>query len=294
MGIGLPTLIERFGSEEKCHAYLAKLRWPGGVRCPRCDSEKIGNLPKRFQYECSSCRYQFSVRVDTVFQDSKLPLWKWFLAIYITVESKKGVSANQLHRMLGVSYKTAWYLSHRIRHAMRDELPELLDGTVEIDETWVGGVKRGKGKGFTGNKSIVVAAIERGGEVRLRVSQSSDGKALGDFVRDYIAADVEHVYTDEWTAYPTIAQIKGKHETVNHNRDEWVRGDVHTNTAESVWSLFKRSIVGSYHQLSVKHLPAYLDEMAFRFNNRENPHLFRDTLKELLAADRLEYKNLTA
>src|SRR3990172_1029790 len=134
----LTELIERFGSEDHCHDYLEELRWPDGVRCPRCESGKISRIKTRRQFDCDACRYQFSVRVGTIFHDSKLPLWKWFLAVYMMGESRKGISANQLKRMLGVSYKTAWYLCHRIRAAMRDDMAELLSGIVEADETWIG------------------------------------------------------------------------------------------------------------------------------------------------------------
>jgi transposase-like protein len=300
----LPQLIDQFGSEDKCHEYLAALRWPDGVRCPRCEAEgedasKVGNIYDRHQYECSRCRYQFSVRVGTIFEDSKLPLWKWFLTTYLMVVSKKGVSANQIKEMVGVSYKTSWYLCHRIRAAMRAEQPKLLTGTVEVDETFIGGKRRGQGRGpYAGEKDrpIVAAAVARGGDVRLRVIKSRDGKALGDFISTHVADEAPNVYTDEWQAYKRagIADADTRHGRVNHSAGEYVRGDVHTNTAESVWSLFKRSIIGSYHQLSVKHLPAYLDEMSFRFNNRKNPYLFRDTLKELVTADRLRYRQLVA
>src|ERR687893_2240162 len=147
----LPKLVDRFGSEDKCHAYLEELRWPDGVRCPRCDSAKISRIQKRRQFDCDACRYQFSVRVGTIFHDSKLPLWKWFLAIYLMSESKKGVSANQLKRVLGVAYKTAWYLCHRIRAAVADADNSLLSGIVEVDETFVGGKQRGVGSGNRGN-----------------------------------------------------------------------------------------------------------------------------------------------
>jgi transposase-like protein len=134
----LADLIQQFGSEEKCRDYLVLLRWPDGVTCPRCDSRKISRIVKRNQYDCDSCRYQFSVTAGTIFHDSHLPLWKWFLAVYLIGESKKGISANQLKRMLKVSYKTAWYLGHRIRAAMQDDDPEPLRGIIEADETWMG------------------------------------------------------------------------------------------------------------------------------------------------------------
>src|SRR3954468_6832762 len=173
--LDLVKLFEEFGSEDKCHDFLEELRWPDGVKCPRCDSDKISRIAKRRQFDCDGCRYQFSVRVGTLFHDSKLPLWKWFLAVYVMGESKKGVSANQLKRMLGVSYKTAWYLCHRIRAAMVDEFPEPLSGIVEADETYTGNApmrfgRRLPGRSTGGNKAAIIGAVERGGRVRLKVS----------------------------------------------------------------------------------------------------------------------------
>jgi transposase-like protein len=163
--MNLPKLIERFGSEDKCRAYLEELRWPESVECPRCASKKISRIADRSQYECSDCRYQFSVTAGTIMHDSHLPLWKWFLAIYLIVESKKGISAKQLQRMLSVSYKTAWYLSHRIRDAMGDDDEPPFKGIVEADETWTGGKRRGVGTGSKIGKTLIVGAVERSGEI---------------------------------------------------------------------------------------------------------------------------------
>jgi transposase-like protein len=291
--LDLPKLIERFGSEDKCHAYLEGLRWPNGVRCPRCNSDKISRIVKRRQFDCDACRYQFSVRVGTIFHDSKLPLWKWFLAVYIMGESKKGVSANQLKRMLGVSYKTAWYLCHRIRATMTDDGMQLA-GIVEADETWHGGKRPGSGSGpySGGNKSVIVGAVERGGEVRLRLVGGRDRGTLHRFLNEVVDDRATAIYTDGWVGYKGIGDADTKHVAVDHAAKEWVRGDVHTNTVENVWSLFKRSVIGSYHQVSVKHLPAYLDELEWRFNNRDNPFLFRDTVLRLIQGDTLTYAQL--
>jgi transposase-like protein len=298
----LPELIEQFGSEDKCHAYLEELRWPEGVKCPRCDSDKISRIKARRQFDCDGCRYQFSVRVGTLFHDSKLPLWKWFLAVYMMGESKKGISANQLKRMLGVSYKTAWYLCHRIRAAMHDESAPLLRGIVEADETYVGGKLR-HGMYRTGreakqhrldNKTVVLGAVERGGRVRLRMAPDASSASVKGFLADVVADDAEAIYTDSHRSYRGIADHNTRHEWVDHSRDEWVRGHVHTNTVESVWSLFDRSVIGAYHKLSVKHLDAYLDEAAFRWNNRENPFWFRDTILRLVEGDTLTFAELTA
>ena len=253
----LLTMMNRFGDEDKCRTYLEQLRWPDGVRCIRCQSDKISRFYTRNMFVCDSCDYQFSVKTGTIFHDSHLPLMKWFAAIYLMSEAKKGVSANQLKRNLGVAYKTAWYLCHRIRAAVKDADTSLLQGIVEVDETFFGGKAKNmhkkdrerkiQGRGTVG-KAMALAAIQRGGGVRLCVEKT---------------------------------------------RDEYVRGDVHTNTVEGVFSLFKRSIVGAYHQVSVKHLDRYLDEFEFRFNNRNNPYLFRDTLLRLIASSNLEYKELT-
>jgi transposase-like protein len=290
--INLITLIDRFHSEDACRDLLEKLRWPNGIECPRCQGKTISRIMKRDQFDCDSCRYQFSVMAGTIFHDTKLPLWKWFLAAYIMTESKKGVSANQMKRMLSVSYKTAWYLCHRIRAAVKNAAAPMLSGIVEVDETYVGGKVRGKGRGYRDNKTMVVGAIQRGGAVRLKVEKRNDRKTLHAFIKAVVSDDAEAIHTDEWEAYKGIADANTRHETVNHKADEWVRADVHTNTVEGVWSLFKRSIVGSYHQLSEKHIESYLDEMAFRFNNRDNAFLFRDTLIRLVNAETLEYKEL--
>ena len=289
----LLTLFDRFHSEERCAEYLEGLRWPEGVRCPRCDSDKISRILKRAQFDCDSCRYQFSVKAGTIFHDSHLPLRKWFAAVYLMCESRKGVSANQLKRTLKVAYKTAWYLCHRVRAALKDADTEPLEGTVEVDETFIGWKAKGKGRGYTGNKAMVLGAIERGGGIRLTVEKRRDRKTLHEFIETH-APDAEKVYTDDFIAYKGIEDEDTAHESVNHSVGEYVRGDVHTNSVEGVFSLFKRSIVGAYHQVSVKHLPAYLDEFEFRFDNRNNPYLFRDTLLRLIASEAVTYETLTS
>ena len=290
--MNLMKLIERFHSEEKCRDRLEALRWPDGVACLRCGSTSISRLRERALFDCNSCGYQFSVTAGTIFHDTHLPLRKWFLAAYLMVEAKKGISANQLKRTLDVSYKTAWYLCHRIRAAMRGAYPFPLKGIVEVDETWVGGKKKGMGRGYRGNKAVVVGAVQRKGKIVLQVIPGTDRETLHGFIRENTAPNTEAIFTDDWPAYKGIADEDTRHETVNHSAKQWVNGDVHTNTVENVWSLLKRSIIGSYHKLSVKHLDAYLDELEWRFNNRENPYLFRDTLLKLLNSDNLPYQDL--
>ncbi len=296
--MNLPDLIEQFRSEDKCREYLEDLRWPNGVRCPRCGGNSVSRIEKRNQWECNepSCRYQFSVTAGTVFHDSHLPLWKWFLAIYLIGESKKGISAKQLQRTLGVSYKTAWYLGHRVRSAMEEGSPVPLKGIVEIDETWVGGLKRQrKGESNRANKKMVLGAIARGGEVRFEMREGPGRESkvtYRSFVEVNVDGKAEMILTDSDSSWGDMNDFDTAHEKVDHSKEEWVRGIVHTNTIEGVWSLFKRSVVGTYHQLSAKHLPAYLDEMAFRFNNRDNAFLFRDTLLRMIAGETLPYAEL--
>ena len=307
MDINLFSLMETFGTEDECRKVLEELRWPNGVACPRCGSLKHQHDTKRNTYDCAGCGYQFSVLAGSVFHDTKLPLRKWFVATYLMCESKKGMSANQLKRTLGVSYKTAWYLCHRIRVAMGDVARSPLSGTVETDETFVGGEYRysrtdrrpdgspRRGPRPDSNKTIVLGALQRGGDVRFRITGDRAAKTLKTFLDSEVADAADAIYTDDWGGYRTITFDEDtRHETVNHSAKEYVRGDVHTNGIESVWSLLKRSIIGSYHQVSAKHLDLYLDELEWRFNNRDNASLFPDTLKALLSAETLEYKALIA
>ena len=295
--MNLVKLIERYGDDEKCRAFLEKLRWPEGIRCPRCISAKVSRVKARNQFDCDSCRYQFSATSGTVFHDTHLPLWKWFLATYLMCESRKGMSANQLKRTLGIgSYKTAWHLCHRIRSAMIEANPEPLTGVVEADETYVGGKatgfvnKRESAKHRLDNKSVVLGAIQRDGKLRVRMVPNAGKKAIHGFLHSVVDPDAE-LFTDSSHVYD---KYPGAHQSVDHSAEEWVRGDVHTNSIESAWSLFDRAVIGSYHKLSKKHLPAYLQEFEFRFNNRENPFLFRDTLRALLVAEALPYADLVS
>jgi transposase-like protein len=297
--MNLPRLISDYGDEHTCREYLEGIRWPDGVKCPR-DQKNATWLGTVEAWECNSCHYQFTVRVGTVLQDSKLPLSKWLIAVFLIAESKKGMSANQLRRTLGTTYKTAWYICHRIRNAMASaESARGLTGRVEMDETFIGGkprFKQGRRRGQHphAKKTMVLGAVERGGEIRLQVElRRTNREVLHQFVAKTIDDAAPHIYTDGAPAYADLTDADTTHEKVNHLANEWVRGDVHTNTIESAWSLFKRSILGSYHHLSVKHLDAYLDEFGFRYNNRHNDYLFRDTLRALVKSDVLTYKALT-
>jgi transposase-like protein len=294
--VNLCSLIEQFGSQEKCRAYLEALRWTDGIMCPRCSSRKISRILLRNQFDCDNCRYQFSVTAGTIFNDSHLPLWKWFLCVYLLCASRKGMSANQIKRTLGISYKTAWYLCHRVRAAMKEVNPEPLDGIVEMDETYVGG-KRTMAK--RSEKIPVIGIKQRGGEPRFFKAEDVKSGTLAKYIKENISGDVHVIMTDELAAYPKALTAAGihspaEHKNVNHSAGVYVDGDITTNGIESAFSLLKRGIIGSWHKVSAKHLPAYLDEMTFRFNNRANPYLFRDTLMKLIEAPVLAYKKLTA
>jgi transposase-like protein len=233
----------------------------------------------------------------TIFHDTHLPLTKWFLATYIMCQSRKGVSANQLKRMLGINYRTAWYLAHRIRHAVEQVTTPKLDGTVEIDETYVGGKKIGWGV-YAGKKAkeVVIGIRERGGDLRFFHAEDAKSGTLARYIKENVSSDVDVIVTDEFSAYPWAMDKAGvsrkKHKTIEHQKKVYVQGDIHTNTVESAFSLLKRGIMGTWHRISAKHLPAYLDEMTWRFNNRKNPFLFRDTMLRLIASDNLEYREL--
>jgi transposase-like protein len=296
--IDLCELVDRFGDDQKCRNYLERLRWRGGVTCPKCNGKRISSILKRDQFDCDSCRYQFSVTAGTIFHDTHLPLTKWFLAVYLICQSRKGISANQLKRMLRINYRTAWYLCHRIRHAVEQVDEPKLKGTCEMDETYVGGKKIGRGV-YYGKKAkeVVVGIRQRGGELRFFHAQDAKSGTLAQYIRDNISEDVDVIVTDDFVAYPAALRKApmpaDKHHVVNHSAKQYVDGDFHTNSVESAFSLLKRGVIGTWHRISAKHLQAYLDEMTWRFENRKNPFLFRDTMLKLIASPQLEYRQLT-
>ena len=295
----LPELNRLFSTDDDCREILTRLRWPAGVECPRCRNNNAWWVDSRKQFTCSECSYQFSVTTGTIFNDSHLPLPNWFMAVLLLVEARKGMSANQVKRTLGVSYKTAWYLCHRIRAAMKETDTPMLGGTVEMDETYVGGKHKGAGvRGRGAAKEIVIGIRQRGGD--LRFFHASDVKAgtLASYIRENISEDVDVIVTDDFSSYPfamkKAAVAEKKHKRINHSSKVYVNGDIHTNTVESAFSLLKRGIMGTWHKISAKHLPAYLDEMTFRFNRRKNADLFIDTLRHMVTADPLTFAKLTA
>ena len=240
----LLTLIDDYSTDTKCRELLERLRWPNGVACIRCGSMSISEIESRNQYDCNDCRYQFSVTVGTIMHDSHLPLRKWFLAIYLMCESKKGISALQLKRTLGVAYKTSWYLCHRIREAMGNDPfdgPTLL-GIVEVDETLIGGKTKGKGRAYKGNKTWVAGAIQRNGSIRLERIPDTKRQTLHDFIARTVKDEAEAIYTDELASYLGIADHDTRHETVNHSAEEWAVGDVLNSIEGGLFSRHHRSI----------------------------------------------------
>jgi transposase-like protein len=295
--VNLVDINTLFGTEDKCRELLVRLRWPEGPRCLRCKGPVVELETEKQLFYCKDCDYQFSPTSGTVFNDSHLPLTKWFLTTHLLCEAKKGMSACQIQRTVGMSYKTAWYLCHRVRHAMTQTDKPLLDGIVEMDATYVGGVNKGKGRiARVDNKEVVLGIRKRNGD--LRFFHASDAKAgtLAKFIRENISEDVDVIMTDDASANPVAVKKAGhkNHKTIKHSSGVYVVGDIHTNTVESAFSLLKRGIMGTWHRLSAKHLAAYLEEMEFRFNRRRRPDLFVDTLRHMVTAPVLTFQKLTA
>ncbi len=275
----LDQIAQRFNTDERALAYLEEIMWPTGPVCSHCQNageKSIWKLKadesKKIRiglYECGACGKQFRVTVGTIFEDSKIPLRKWLLAWYMVCSSKKGVSSLQLQRQLDLgSYRTALFMTHRIRHALRDPaFTDKLSGTVEVDETYVGGKVRGKGRHYVGNKASVVALVERGGRVRSQVMEKVTGKTLKAALNENVEPSAR-IMTDELRAYRKAAKGYASHESVNHGAKEYVRGDVTTNTVEGFFSLFKRGVIGTFHSISKKHLPLYLAEFDHRYCTR--------------------------
>jgi transposase-like protein len=298
--------VEReFGTEESCKALLSELRWPDGKPvCPRCnDPRRVYKTSDQFRWKCKGCNkhgYKFSVLTGTVFENTNVPLTTWFRVAFLMVSSKKGMSALQIHRMIDPvrgktgGYRTAWYIAMRLRAAMKDpDFLRLCGGTVEIDETYVGGTasnahrgNRGKQTSATpgarGNlippKAAVIGAIARKGNVVCKVIGSTDALTIKKFIRETVSTDVSLVATDNHAAYEKLSAAGYRHESVNHDQGEYVRGQVYTANIENFWSLVKRGIMGSFHHVSAKYLPLYLNEFSWRHNHRHDEEIFRALL----------------
>jgi transposase-like protein len=264
--------FKKFPNDETCLEHLMMLRFGNPLYCPKCGAEgQFAKLKKLPAYACPTCGHHIHPMQGTPFERSHTPLQKWFYAMYLFTTSRHGVPAKELQRQLGVTYKTAWRMGHEIRKYMGyvDGDPPL-SGHVEIDEMYVGGKRRGKrGRGAAG-KSIVFGMVERGGDVITRVVPNARSKTL----YPHIIGGVETgsiISTDEWVAYKSLPKIGYRHGVVDHSRDQWVNGEVHTNTIEGLWAMLKRSIRGTHIHVSRKHLPKYLGEFEYRWNMRHAP-----------------------
>ena len=270
-----------FKDDAKAREYLEALRWPSGPECPHCgvvNQAKLlaGKSTRPGVYQCNACREPFTVTVGTVYERSKIALHKWLLATYLLSCSKKGMSSLQLMRMLGVTYKTAWFMTHRIREAMRVDAPTPVGGegkTVEMDETYVGGLEKNKhlskrvGHNAKGGKKPVFALVERGGEIRSTHVANVTAKTLRPIIAKHVSK-ASFLMTDEAQVYKGIGREFGAHEIVSHSKGEYVRGNVTTNTIESAFAILKRGVYGTYHSISEQHLHRYLSEFDFRYNGR--------------------------
>lgn len=273
-GAGLVQFLLKFGTDAACREYLEAHRWPGGPECGHCESGNVykleGKTTRAGLYKCAVCRKPFTVTMGTIFEGSHIPLPKWFAAIYLMCSSKKGISAHQIHRTLKITYKSAWFMCHRIRHAMKNpNFTRTLTGTVEVDETYVGGKAHGKVGRGADKKTPVVALIQRDGPMATRVVKRVTGKALKGAIRENVYPDAT-IMTDQFASYRAIGkEFAGGHKTVNHGAGEYVNGDAHVNTAESFFALFKRGVHGTFHHVNPSHLHRYTGEFEFRWNNRK-------------------------
>jgi transposase-like protein len=300
----LDEIQARFSNDESARRYLEEIRWPDGVVCPHCkntDQKRIWEIQASPTAEiraglrqCAECKKQFTVTVGTIFEDSHIPLRKWLVAWYLLCSSKKGISSLQIQRMLGLgSYRTALFMMHRIRYALaHPAFTKQLSGVIEMDETYIGGKIRGKGTGgHTPNKTCVVSLVERGGNARSMVMDRVTAENLFSAIREHVEVG-STVCTDDFLAYRRMPKIF-THKPVKHSAKEYARKEgnftVHTNNAESKFSLLKRGITGTFHQVSKKHLPLYLAEFDHRFNHRD----VTDGERTIAALKTAEGKRLT-
>lgn len=290
--MNITKIYETFPHTDDCLAHIERVRWPNGPVCPYCGSTSTSALPSEKRHHCNACNTSFSVTVGTIFHHTHLPLQKWFLAIALTLNAKKGLSARQLARDIAVNKDTAWRIAMKIREAMAErDQRNLLTGIVEADEIFVGGKprkehphdKHPRGRGT--KKVPVVGMIERGGKVKAEVVAKKDlsSKRLSTLVRRHVDIENAVLFTDESSSYFGIKHFM-EHRTVNHKVWYVAKDGTHTNSIESFWAILKRGLIGQYHKVSLRHLPKYIDEFSYRFNNRKNDDLFNMTVARAVGA----------
>ncbi len=282
-------VYKQFPTQDACIAYLEKVRWNGKPQCPYCKSHNTTSYKKGHRHHCNNCKTTYSVTVATIFHKTKADLQKWFLAISLILNAKKGISSRQLARDIEVNRNTAWYMGMRIRRAMFDD-NDLLRGIAKMDETYIGGKPRKGGDGKTKGgprkrgrgtkKTPVVGMMERGGRVRAQKATKLSYKKLSTLVRGNIDRDDAVLMTDQYNSYFRMQEIID-HKVVDHGKC-YVDGDIHTNNIESFWALLKRGIVGQYHKVSVKHLNKYVREFCYRHNHRDDVEVFDLTIKNAM------------
>jgi len=284
---------KNFGTEEQCLAYLEQTRWSKGRFCPHCKSEKTYKFADGLLFKCGECKKQFTVKVGTIFSDSKIPLFKWFLAIYLATSLKKGISSMQLSRYISVTQKSSWFMLQRIRYAIeKSGNGGLLENVVEVDETYVGGKHSGKrGRGAEG-KTPIVGIVQRKGIVRTETVSDTTARTVRKIVRDNVKIGT-YILTDEYRSYNRLEQDGYFHGRITHSAGEYANGEIHTNTIEGFWSHLKRGIDGVYHHVSPKHLQKYCKEFEYRYNTRTMKDFDRFTDSLGLTNQRLTYNQLT-
>jgi transposase-like protein len=294
--MNLSEIYEKFPTQKECVEYLEKIRWKEQPICPYCKSIKNHASPLELRHFCHTCKTSFSVKVGTIFDDTRLPLQKWFLAITLILNAKKGISSRQLARDLGVTKDTAWSMQMRIRNAMT-ETPSLLLGVVEMDETYIGARKprkTSKDKDDDGNypkfprgrgtsKTPVVGMVERGGKVKAMKHTELKFADLKKTAETHIDFENTVLMTDDYRGYIPFKHLLN-HQSVNHSQKQWANGLIHTNTIESFWAILKRGITGQYHHLSDKYLNRYITEFCFKYNNRKTQDVFNLVLTNALGA----------
>jgi transposase-like protein len=305
--LNLSNIAKYFSDEGEAYRLVEAIRWPHGPVCPHCgvinrayhlknQKTRQGKVSQRSLWKCKDCRRQFTVTIGTIFEDSHIPLSKWLLGAFLMNTGKNGVSSHELHRSLDITLKAAWFMSHRLRHAMARIPGDKLDGIVEVDEAYIGGKRRGTLRGRPGqdsHKSAVVTLVERNGEARSRAVPSVSGKNIREILHEQVAESAT-IMTDEFPLYGKATEGFAAHEVVTHRTGEYVRGKAHTNTAEGYFSQLKRSIDGTHHHVSKQHLHRYLAEFDHRYNSRSihDGERMAQTIRQT-AGKRLTYREPT-
>ena len=295
----LTELMVAFQEPQAAIDHFTAIRWRNGQFCPHCGHDKVYGLKRKNIYRCAQCKTNFSITVGTIFENTKLPLRIWFGAIWLITNHPKGIASTTLAKDLDITQKSAWFVLHRLRHAARTgSFNAPLTGKVEVDETFIGGKSTNKHGGLrgsvgVGDKSVVIGAVEREGGTVARVIPAASSTELHEFIYDVVSPDAELLATDAYTGYSGLIGYKN-HQKVNHKSGEYRRGEIHTNSIESVWALLKRQIVGTHHWVSPKHLQFYVDEMAWRMNRRSLTAAERANALFSYVEGRLTYKALIA